>query len=349
MRFLLMSASMALLVGLGGCATDISGGVGDGAGAAVDVSTDLTANIAPPPLPLYDQPPIPGDGYIWTPGYWAWNADISNYYWVPGTWVLPPQAGFLWTPGYWAWRDGIYAFSAGYWGPHVGFYGGINYGFGYGGLGFSGGEWRGRHFFYNRSVTNISNVNITNVYSRTVINSTTTRVSFNGGGGVQARARPEELAAAHETHILATPEQERHVQGARADPSLRENINHGAPAIGATAHAGVIHNGGAGDVARGEVMSRPAAGEHPPMGEPQGPEAHTRPEGGGQPGAERRPAEPQAFGRQPADARRVGAPIGRPFPGGDRPGGRHPGGRPPSGRFPGGGHPAGGGHKGPQR
>ena len=26
--------------------------------------------------------------------------------------------------------------NAGYWGPHVGFYGGINYGYGYGGVGY---------------------------------------------------------------------------------------------------------------------------------------------------------------------------------------------------------------------
>ena len=54
----------------------------DGIGIAVD--------IAPPPLPVYDQPPIPAPGYIWTPGYWAWDDD-TGYYWVPGTWVLPPE------------------------------------------------------------------------------------------------------------------------------------------------------------------------------------------------------------------------------------------------------------------
>ena len=32
---------------------------------------------------------------------------------------------------------------AGYWGPHVGYYGGVNYGFGYMGVGFAGGAWRG--------------------------------------------------------------------------------------------------------------------------------------------------------------------------------------------------------------
>ena len=27
----------------------------------------------PPPLPDYEQPQAPGDGYLWTPGYWAWG------------------------------------------------------------------------------------------------------------------------------------------------------------------------------------------------------------------------------------------------------------------------------------
>src|SRR5882757_7148519 len=59
----------------------------------------VSINIAPPALPVYEQPLCPGDGYIWTPGYWAYGDE--GYYWVPGTWVLAPQPGYLWTPGYW--------------------------------------------------------------------------------------------------------------------------------------------------------------------------------------------------------------------------------------------------------
>src|ERR1700756_1393350 len=88
----------------------------------------ITAEEAPPPLPVYDQPPPPAPNHIWTPGYWAWNN--VEYYWVPGTWVEPPQPGLLWTPGYWAFRNGFYVFNHGYWGQHVGFYGGVNYGYG---------------------------------------------------------------------------------------------------------------------------------------------------------------------------------------------------------------------------
>ena len=43
----------------------------------------ISITIAPPELPVYEQPPLPAPGYIWTPGYWAYGPD--GYYWVPGT------------------------------------------------------------------------------------------------------------------------------------------------------------------------------------------------------------------------------------------------------------------------
>jgi hypothetical protein len=56
------------------------------------------------------------------------------------------------------WRDGIYAWNAGYWGPHISFYGGANYGFGYGGIGYEGGRWDNGAFAYNRTVNNFGGV-----------------------------------------------------------------------------------------------------------------------------------------------------------------------------------------------
>lgn len=64
-------------------------------------------NVAPPPLPSYEQPNIPAEGYLWMPGYWAWRKSVpDDYFWVPGTWVQPPQPGLLWTPPYWSRVDG---------------------------------------------------------------------------------------------------------------------------------------------------------------------------------------------------------------------------------------------------
>ena len=117
-------------------------------GAHAFAGIQLTVQIAPPPIAVFDQPPCPGDGYIWTPGYYQYGD--YGYYWVPGQWVIPPSAGLFWTPGYWGFAGGSYAWHEGYWGPQVGFYGGINYGNGYFGSGFNGGRWEGGMFRSSR-------------------------------------------------------------------------------------------------------------------------------------------------------------------------------------------------------
>jgi hypothetical protein len=204
--------------------------------AHAQIAIGISVDIEPPPLPVYDQPPIPTPGYLWVPGYWAWDDD-TGYYWVPGTWVLPPEPELLWTPGYWGWSDGVYFFHDGYWGPQIGFYGGVAYGFGYTGFGYEGGYWRNGAFFYNQSVNNISNVSITNVYNKTVVVNNTTNVSYNGGaGGTTARPTAEQLAVEKERHIAPTAEQTRNVQAAAKDPTLLLNNNHGHPTVAATAH-----------------------------------------------------------------------------------------------------------------
>jgi hypothetical protein len=115
--------------------------LGNGGTTAAQVAIGISVNFAPPELPVYEQPLCPGEGYLWTPGYWAWDPDYGDYYWVPGTWVLAPQPGYLWTPPYWGWSGAAFVFHEGYWGPRVGFYGGINYGYGYTGRGYYGGRW----------------------------------------------------------------------------------------------------------------------------------------------------------------------------------------------------------------
>jgi hypothetical protein len=206
----------------------------------------ISVGFGPPALPVYEQPLCPGDGYIWTPGYWAWSDDDGDYYWVPGTWVLAPEVGYLWTPPYWAWSDGAFVFYDGYWGPHVGFYGGISYGFGYFGEGFEGGRWDNGHFFYNRSVTNVNVTVIHNVYNTTVVNETrnVTRVSYNGGeGGINRRPTSQEEAVMHERHIPPAAPQIQHMQAARGNSELRASANHGKPPVAATARPGEFRAG----------------------------------------------------------------------------------------------------------
>ena len=205
----------------------------------------IAIRIGPPVLPVYEQPVCPGEGYIWTPGYWAYDYDVNDYYWVPGTWVLAPEPGYLWTPGYWGWAGDRFIFHEGYWGPRVGFYGGINYGFGYFGNGYEGGRWDHDRFFYNRSVNNINIVNIHNVYNTTIVHETVVnRVSYNGGnGGINMHPTHEQEEIEHERHVAPVPAQVQHMQAARGDREQRASVNHGRPNVAASPKPGEFHEG----------------------------------------------------------------------------------------------------------
>ncbi len=200
------------------------------AASFAQISVGVSIRVAPPVLPVYAQPPCPGDGYLWTPGYWNYGA--TGYYWVPGVWVHPPRVGLLWTPGYWGLAGGLYGWHAGYWGPHVGFYGGVNYGFGYVGRGFVGGAWAGNVFRYNTAVTNVNTTVVHNTYvNRTVINNTTVnRTSFNGPGGVAATPNAQEQAAMRGPRVQPTAPQMSHQQTASTDRNQLASVNGGRPA-----------------------------------------------------------------------------------------------------------------------
>src|SRR5580700_7132955 len=64
--------------------------------AKAQIAVGISIRVAPPAIPVYVQPPCPVEGYLWTPGYWAYGD--TGYYWVPGVWVAPPRVGLLWTP-----------------------------------------------------------------------------------------------------------------------------------------------------------------------------------------------------------------------------------------------------------
>jgi hypothetical protein len=198
--------------------------------SSAQLMVGFTVGVPPPELPVYSSIPVaPAPNYIWTPGYWSWGQ--AGYYWVPGTWVAAPQPGYLWTPGYWGYNNGNYGFNNGYWAPQVGYYGGINYGFGYPGSGFYGGQWAPSGFSYNTAVWPVNTSTVTNTYiNRTVINKTVIvrRVAYNGGpGGVVAHPTPRELQVAHLHHIAMTPEQTAHVRAAAQDRRLLASVNHG--------------------------------------------------------------------------------------------------------------------------
>src|ERR1700677_1600797 len=195
----------------------------------------ISVGFPPPPLPVYEQPICPQPGLMWTPGYWSYGAD--GYFWVPGAWVPAPYAGALWTPGYWGWSGGLYVFHVGYWGPHVGYCGGVNYGFGYGGIGFAGGMWRGGVFAYNTAVMHVGvgggwgnrvYVDRTIVERTTIINNP--HVSYNGGpGGISHAPSPEERTAMNEHHLAPTSFQAQHASAAMHDHNSYAKVNGGHP------------------------------------------------------------------------------------------------------------------------
>lgn len=198
----------------------------------------ISVGFAPPPLPVYAQPPIPGEGYMWTPGYWAWSYDNNDYYWVPGMWVQAPFVGALWTPGYWGWVGGSYLWHGGYWGTHIGYYGGINYGFGYVGVGYQGGYWNHGAWTYNHAVNNFGNVHVANVYNSTVNNyNNSTHVSYNGGAGGVNMAPTREQKAQNFTHYAPTGSQVNQEQLSRGQPQMHTAYNGGQPTTGAAPNA----------------------------------------------------------------------------------------------------------------
>jgi hypothetical protein len=248
--------------------------------ASLFAQINIAIRIGPPALPVYEQPVCPGEGYIWTPGYWAYDYDVNDYYWVPGTWVLAPQPGYFWTPAYWGWENDRFLFHQGYWGPRVGFYGGINYGYGYFGNGYEGGRWDHDRFFYNHSVNNINVVNIHNVYNTTIVHETIiNRVSYNGGnGGINARPTREQEEIFHERHMAPLPAQIQHMQVARNDHDQRASVNRGRPGAAAVSRPGELHANPivSREGARESNVPRPGNPVHPrdlPTYEPARPNA----------------------------------------------------------------------------
>jgi hypothetical protein len=193
-----------------------------GPGNDDSVVAGMSTSTAPPPLPAADQPPCPEEGDLWTPGYWAWDGVAYN--WVPGVWVSPPRVGVFWTPGYWAFASTVFVFHRGYWGPHVGYYGGINYGFGYGGSGYAGGRWVGNVFAYNRAVNNVNASVFHHVYDEPeVSHGSLSRVSYNGGAGGTSSVPTAQERFAAQSRLPSQP-QRMHLQ---PDPRPAPSISSG--------------------------------------------------------------------------------------------------------------------------
>ena len=263
----------------------------------------INVGFAPPALPVYEQPPCPEVNLMWTPGYWGYDND-GGYYWVPGAWVPAPYDGALWTPPYWGWNNGQYGFHDGYWGQTVGYYGGVNYGFGFGGVGFAGGEWRGGSFAYNTAVTQV-NVNIihTTYRNTTIVQqgivANPNHVAFNGGpGGIQHTATPREQAAEKQPHTAATSFQTQHATTARSDKTSFAKANGGHPT-----------NLAAAKPLAAQKTSPPAGMKAVPMAEPRTETKAAAPKA--EPRTETKAAAPKA---EPRTETKAAAPRAEPKP-----------------------------------
>ncbi len=171
--------------------------------------------------------------------------------------------GLLWTPPWWGWNNGAYVFNQGYWGPTVGFYGGINYGYGYTRNGYWGGRWSGNSFQYNTAVTRVNTNIVHNTYINNSVNKqvNANRASFNGPNGIKAEATAEQrAAAANAKKVGPTSQQLSRQQAASKDQNLRASVNKGHPNNEAIKSFNKNEDAGQGKGAQGLEAAGGAAG-----------------------------------------------------------------------------------------
>jgi len=86
--------------------------------AVAEARTDVSigVNIGPPAAPTVVAPalPAPQPGYVWAPGYWAW--DGYRYVWAEGRWMAP-RPGYVWVGPSWVRRGPRWYFVEGRWAP----------------------------------------------------------------------------------------------------------------------------------------------------------------------------------------------------------------------------------------
>lgn len=269
----------------------------------------ISVGFAPPPLLVYQQPLCPEPGWMWVPGYWAYGED--GYYWVPGTWVPAPYEGALWTPGYWGWNTGFYIWHPGYWGRQVGYYGGINYGFGYFGIGFVGGRWHQNRFMYNTAVMRVDRSFIRDTYiDRRAIERNTIRnerrVAYNGGpGGIRHNPTAQDRITDREQRMGRTALQNEHVNAAMHDRTAYYRNNQGRPPVVTQQRPRTMRDGGRGEIGPGgratpqrtPEQQRPQAQQRQQEQMRQQPQARPRPEIQQRPQGQQR--QPEQMRQQP--------------------------------------------------
>jgi YXWGXW repeat-containing protein len=67
--------------------------------ACVGASGRVYIRSGPPPVRAEVVARSPGPGYVWVPGYYAYER--GGYAWVPGRYERPPRGRARWVPSHW--------------------------------------------------------------------------------------------------------------------------------------------------------------------------------------------------------------------------------------------------------
>jgi len=80
-------------------------------GAVALAQVSFSINVGPPP-PIDEVVPMMPQGYVWAPGYWAWNHD--QHIWIRGR-SMVQRTGYRWEPDRWEQRGNGYYRQPGSW------------------------------------------------------------------------------------------------------------------------------------------------------------------------------------------------------------------------------------------
>ena len=81
--------------------------------AVCTLSAEVFVRVGPPRRVYETRGPMPGRGYVWVPGYHAW--DGGRHSWVAGRWERPPRPRARWVEHRWVKRRGGYVLVEGHW------------------------------------------------------------------------------------------------------------------------------------------------------------------------------------------------------------------------------------------
>ena len=83
---------------------------------ALPVTSQARVNVEveiAPPVAIYETAP-PRAGYVWTPGYYNWDARRHEHVWSKGSYARE-RRGEHWVAHEWVERDGRYHLNQGHW------------------------------------------------------------------------------------------------------------------------------------------------------------------------------------------------------------------------------------------